>query len=350
MASGPAVARVPVPVDALNQLNEIATHYCESQMFFAGCSLGIFEALTMGPATAAELAQRLGFHEEAGHRLMAGLWQAGLLTREGERFANSGVGIYLTSSAPVPLTPLLAWGKLFYPMWGNLDSAVREYSPRWQQTFGVTQQQTFENLYKNPDELRRFCSLMSAYSIPQGQLLAEAFDFSQCSCVLDVAGGPGGLIIELGKKYQHIRGIVMDLPPVCALADEAIAAAGLSGRFVSRHADLFDGPYPDGADAISLAWVLHDWNDEHCRQILRNCHTALPAGGTLLITESVLNPDRAGTAFATLMSLHMLLLCEPGARERTEAEYAELLGATGFRVEGLVRMAAPRDLLVARKE
>ena len=59
--------------------------------------------------------------------------------------------------------------------------------------------------------------------------------------------------------------------------------------------------------------------------------------------------DRSGTPFGLLMSLHMLVLCEPGARERSEAEYAGLLEETGFRVEKLVRMAAPRDLLVARK-
>ena len=240
-------------------------------------------------------------------------------------------------------------GNIVCPAWGNLDSAVREFSPRWEQTFGASQQETFANLYKDPAALRRFCGLMSAYSIPQGRLLAEAFDFTRSECVLDVAGGPGGLIIEVGKRYEHIRGIVMDLPPVCALADEAIAAAGLAGRFVSRHADLFEGPYPDGADAVCLSWVLHDWDDEHCRQVLRHCHAALPAGGTLLITDSVLNPDRSGTPFATLMSLHMLLVCEPGARERTEMEYSELLESTGFRVERLVRMSAPRDLLVAKK-
>ena len=141
----------------------------------------------------------------------------------------------------------------------------------------------------------------------------------------------------------------MDLPPVCALADEAIAAAGLVDRFVSKAADLFEGPYPAGADAISLSWVLHDWNDEHCRQILRNCHAALPEGGVLLITESVLEPDRSGTLFATLMSLHMLVLCEPGARERTEAEYTALLADTGFRTERLIRLNAPRDLLIAKR-
>ena len=280
---------------------------------------------------------------------MIGLCQLGLLTWDGQKFANSSVARYLTSSAPVPLVDLELWGSMFYPAWGNLDSAVREYSPRWQQTFGASQQETFANVYKDPGALRRFCGLMNAYSIPQGQLLAEMFDFTRHTCVLDVAGGPGGLIIEVGKRHGHIRGIVMDLPPVCEVAGEAIAAAGLGDRFEARFSDLFDGPYPSGADVITLCWILHDWNDDHCRQILKNCHAALPDDGALIIIENVLNPDRSGTAFATLMSLNMLVLCEPGARERTEFEHTELLRETGFRVERLARMS-PRDLLVARKQ
>jgi hypothetical protein len=349
MATGLAAASPLAPVEALNQLNDIATRYCESQMFFAGCSLGIFDELAKGPASCEELAGRLGFHAEAGRRLLTGLCQLGLLQPDGGRFRNSAVAEYLTASSSVLLSPLLVWGKLFYPIWGHLDDAVRECSPRWQQTFGATQQETFANLYKDADALARFCGIMSAYSIPQGQLLAQMFDFSRIGCVLDVAGGPGGLIIEIGKRYSHLRGIVMDLPPVCELADRAIAAAGLNDRFVSRVADLFEGPYPEGADAISLAWVLHDWNDEHCRQILRNCHAALPRGGTLVITESVLNADGSGTSFARLMSLHMLVLCEPGARERTETEYADLLADSGFGIERLLRAGAPRDFLIARK-
>ena len=349
MSSGFAHASAPAPVDALNQINRIVTQYCESQMLFAGCRLGIFEELAKGPASAAELATRLGFHEEAGRRLLVGLCRIGLLTREDDQFANTAVAHYLTSSAPVPLAHLELWGSLFYPAWNNLDSAVRECSPRWQQTFGATQQETFANLYKDPAALRRFCGLMNAYSIPQGRIVADAFDFSASHCVLDVAGGPGGLVIEIGKQHPHLRGIVMDLPPVCEVAGEAIAAAGLEDRFVARHADLFEGPYPSGADVITLSWILHDWNDDHCRQILRNCHAALPPGGVLLLIENVLEPDGSGSPFSTLMSLHMLVLCEPGARERTQSQHADLLRETGFRVERLVRME-PRDLLVARKE
>jgi len=349
LASAPTAQLAPAALDALNYFNGIVTRYCESQIFFTACNLGLFHQLADGPATAEELAPKARVHPDACHRLLAGLHQMGLLNLSEGRFSNTPLSSYVTQAAVVDMEPLSMWGSLFAPIWTHLDDAVRENSPRWQQTFGTSAQDTFANVYKDSAALRRFCGLMSAYSIPQGKLVAEQFDFAPHQCVLDVAGGAGGLIIEIGKRHSHMRGIVMDLPPVCAVADEAIQAAGLAGRYTSQFADLFAGPYPSGADVISLAWVLHDWNDEHCLQILRHCYDALPSGGTLLITESVLDENRSGTPFGVLMSLHMLVLCEPGARERTEHEYRSLLEATGFRMEGLMRLDAPRDLLIARK-
>jgi len=349
MAAAPGIRPAPSALDALNYFNGVVTRYCESQMFFAACNLGVFEQLAAGPATAEELAQKLKVHPDACHRLLVGLAQMGLLHRDADDFSNSDLAHYVSGTTSLPLAPLTAWGNLFYPVWGHLDDAVREYGPRWHQTFGASQEDTFANVYKNPEALRNFCGLMSAYSVPQGTLIAEVFDFSPYHCVLDVAGGVGGLIIEIGKRHAHMNGIVMDLPPVCALADEAIEAAGLTTRYRSEVADLFTGPYPSGGDVISLSWVLHDWNDAHCLQILRHCYNALPSGGALLITESVLADDRSGTPFGVAMSLHMLLLCEPGARERTEDEYRTLLEESGFEMVKVVRLNAPRDLLIARK-
>ena len=123
---------------------------------------------------------------------MIGLERLGLLAREGDRYRNTGLAEHLTSSAPVPLAALLVWGKLFYPMWGNLENAVRENSPRWQETFGSTQQETFSNLYKDPEALRRFCGIMSAYSIPQGSLLGRRLTLRRIDAFLMWRAGPAG--------------------------------------------------------------------------------------------------------------------------------------------------------------
>lgn len=240
-------------------------------------------------------------------------------------------------------------GGAFYRMCEYLPDALREYSPRWQQALGTTAEETFAALYEDPVRLRRFTQLMDSNSILQGQEIATRLDFTPYRCLMDVAGGPGGLSITIGRHYPHLRGVIMDVPPVCQIAVERIAAASLTGRFTAVPADLIQGPYPSGADVITLGWILHDWNDASCKKILRHCFDALPASGTLLVIEKVLHEDYSAPMLTTAIDMYMLAICEPGARERTELEYRALLLETGFHEVQVIRLETTRDVIVAKK-
>jgi 3-hydroxy-5-methyl-1-naphthoate 3-O-methyltransferase len=177
-----------------------------------------------------------------------------------------------------------------------------------------------------------------------------AIDFSTQHCLLDVGGGPGSIAIQIGLRHRHLNGIVMDMAPVCAIAREHIQRNGLADRFTTVSSDLFAGPYPEGADVIVLASILHDWNEPECQLILRKCFEALPRRGLLLVVEKVLNEDFSGARLDDLMQdLHMLLVSRPRARERTETEYGSLLHGAGFGSLEVKRLAAPRDVILARK-
>ncbi len=350
MATTQTIATQITPVQALNRLTKIGLGFIFSQVFLTALDLGVFEELGNGPATREELARKLNIHPEGCRRLLSVLQHLELVKSDGSQYGNSVVGDFLTSKSPYPFRGLSMWGAPFYHMWEFFADALREYSPRWQQALGTTAQETFAALYEDPVRLRRFTELMNAYSILQGQEMARRLDFRPYRRLLDVAGGPGGIAIQIGSAYPHLEGIIMDLPPVCRIAEEHIQAAGLAGRFRAAPADLSEGPYPAGADIITLGYILHDWSDESCRKILGNCFAALPAGGTLLVVEKVLNDDYSGTDFALMADLHMLLVCESGACERTLQQYRSLLEEAGFRSMELVRFESPlRDVMIARK-
>jgi 3-hydroxy-5-methyl-1-naphthoate 3-O-methyltransferase len=343
VAAGPLTS-----AKALNRLMAIAFGFVNSQALLTACDLGVFDALSDGALTADELAARIGLRPVACRRLVMLLVNLKLVERVDDRFRNAELGTYCSSRSPVSLSKVAKINP-FYHMFEFLTPALRDYGPRWEQALGTTPQDAFAALYQDPARLREFAELMNAMSVPQGQIIAEAYDFSVHTCVMDVAGGPGGQSIQIGLKYPHLRGIVTDLDPVCVVAREYIHAAGLDGRFTAVAADLVKGPYPTGADVLLLGHILHDWSDQTCRAILRNCATALSRGGVLLISESVLQPDHSGTHHATLKDLVMLVANEPDARERTEQEFGSLLHEAGFDVARVVRLDAPRDLLVARK-
>jgi hypothetical protein len=90
---------------------------------------------------------------------------------------------------------------------------------------------------------------------------------------------------------------------------------------------------PAGGDAYVLSQILHDWDDERCVAILRQCRRAMPEHGKLLVVELVLPPGDE-LSLGKWLDLHMLVLL--GGRERTAAEYDTLFRAAGFKLERVV--------------
>ena len=96
--------------------------------------------------------------------------------------------------------------------------------------------------------------------------------------------------------------------------------------------DLEAEALPAGGDCYCLRQILHDWNDEHCLQILRNIRQAIRPTGRLLIFERVIQPSPSAV-FNTFFDLQMLALLE--GRERTPHEYEQLLRACGFHLAAI---------------
>jgi hypothetical protein len=100
-----------------------------------------------------------------------------------------------------------------------------------------------------------------------------------------------------------------------------------------------------GADCYVLANVLHDWDDDRAAQILAHCRRAMAAGGRVLIVERLIPDDPAQAVPALLSDLNMLVVT--GGRERTNAEYGELLAAAGLRLGTVTPVALPYGIIEA---
>ena len=77
--------------------------------------------------------------------------------------------------------------------------------------------------------------------------------------------------------------------------------------------------------------IIHNWNDDRSKVILRNCRNALPAGGRFIIIERImpeLPTTDAQDRSCAMSDLNMLR--GPGGCERTEAEYRSLAESAGF--------------------
>merc|ERR1711933_613960 len=103
--------------------------------------------------------------------------------------------------------------------------------------------------------------------------------FNYVRSLVDVGGGTGGELAEILKTYPHIKGINFDLPHVVATATEYDGVSNVGGN-------MFDA-IPN-ADVIFMKWILHDWSDEACVKILKNCRKAIPEEtGRVVLVEIV---------------------------------------------------------------
>jgi hypothetical protein len=189
-----------------------------------------------------------------------------------------------------------------------------------------------------------FDAAMTALSLAEARAVIEAYDFGRFGCIVDVGGGEGHLLKAILLACPGARGILFDQPRVAASAEAVFALAGLAQRCQAVGGDFFQA-VPDAGDAYVMKSVLHDWDDDRAREILRSCRRAIPATATLLAIERVVGPpnqDPSGKFF----DLNMLV--QYGALERTGQEFQELLKDSGFEVVEIVPTRSALSIIVAR--
>lgn len=123
-----------------------------------------------------------------------------------------------------------------------------------------------------------------------------------------------------------LQGTVVDLPHVRDSAVEAAKEAGVADRFTAVAGDFFKEV--PGADLFLLKQILHDWDDESCLTILRNCRSAAKPGARAVVVESVVG-GVGEPSFGALLGMNMVVAAE--GQERGFEQFDALYAATGWR-------------------
>ena len=82
------------------QLMQMTTGYWRSQVLFAACELGVFEAVANGPLSAKEIALRCGTSGGHTERLLNGCVACDLLEKRDGRYLNTRLASSLNSVMP----------------------------------------------------------------------------------------------------------------------------------------------------------------------------------------------------------------------------------------------------------
>ena len=97
-----------------------------------------------------------------------------------------------------------------------------------------------------------------------------------------------------------------------------------------------------------MGMILHDWNLERKKQLIKAAYDALPEGGAFIVIENIIDDARRENAFGLLMSLNMLI--EFGdAFDYTGADFAGWCKEAGFREVDVLPLAGPTSAGIAYK-
>jgi 16S rRNA G1207 methylase RsmC len=185
---------------------------------------------------------------------------------------------------------------------------------------------------------------MSSMTAAANEAIMSAYDFSSFNKIVDVGGGHGGLITSILKQNPQAKGVLYDAGIVVSGAEPRLEAAGVADRCEAVAGDFFK-EVPAGGDAYVMKWIIHDWEDEKAIRILKNCRSQMKPEGRLIIVDCVV-PDNDAPDFSKTFDLNMLVMT--GGKERTAAEFDQLLAAAGFKLLRVIPTDVPTSIVEAQ--
>ena len=317
-----------------------------SKTLLSAIELELFTHLASAPLPSESLREKLGLHPRSARDFFDALVAMGFLLREQDLYRNSPeTDLYLDKAKQTYIGGILemANGRL-YSFWGSLTEALRTGK---QQNESKQGGELFEVLYSDPKRLKSFLNGMTGLSRLSGKAIAARFPWQRYQYFVDVGCAQGAVPLELALAHPHLQGAGFDLPQVEPIFKEYIASHGLSERITFRAGNFMKEPLPP-ADVLVMGHILHDWDLEQKRMLLAKAYQALPAGGALIVHESLIDDARQQNGFGLLMSLNMLIET-PGGFDFSGADCIQWMQDAGFKEAYVEPLGGPNGMVVGIK-
>jgi SAM-dependent methyltransferase len=347
-------ANTPISPDAIFQ---IATGFWASKALMAAVELELFTKLSGGKQmTLKELQQTLEMEERPTDVFASALASLGLLQvtkkKDGERlFANSPVSeIFLDKSKDSYMGDIISmFDKRLYKAWDKLVGSLKSNKPV-NPADGGGAETIFDQAKSKQaiEEIQKFTHAMHGVSIGPAMQLPRIYDFSKHRRMMDIGGGSGVYAIQVVKSNAHITATILDLEPVCQVAEQYIKMHNLQDKINTKPFDFFKEDIPKGYDIAFLSHILHDYNEEKGTALLKKIYNSLADDGVVVISEWLLNDEKTGPAASALMGLNMVVESY-GGKNYSYAEIADMLKQAGFKNTEKRPLAGPAEIVIGYK-
>lgn len=304
-----------------------------ARLTYVAAKLKLSDLLKDGPRTAEQLATATSVQPPALYRVLRALASVGIFEEiKGGRFKLTPLAATLQTGVPGSLQAwtLMINEKYTWDSWEELLHGIKTHEIPFVKAHGMM---PFEYLERHPEDLAVFGESMTSLSGTENPAIASAYPFSKIGTLVDVGGGHGSLLATILRANPKLHGVLFDQASVIARAqqDQHVTAAGINERCTLKAGNFFE-EVPAGGDAYIMKYILHDWNDEQCVNILRNCRAAMNQKGRVLVVDNVIPPGN-DPSWGKLLDIQMLII---GGRERTKKEFAAMFAEAGLKMTRIV--------------
>ncbi|XP_071735779.1 trans-resveratrol di-O-methyltransferase-like [Rutidosis leptorrhynchoides] len=244
------------------------------------------------PMALFELVEALSINKERSHfvyRLMRILVHSGFFVEEEEGYLLAHVSRLLLEEEPLNVRPFLL--AVLDPILMDPCQQLSEWfkNDDVMTPFEATHGRTFWDYAGQEPKLNHLFSeaMVSDAKLVTSIVLKECGQtFKGLRSIVDVGGGTGTVVKAIAEAYPELNCICFDLPHV---VDGLVGSKNL--KYVGGN--MFNA-IPK-ADAVLIKWILHDWNDEECIKILKQCKEAISNkknGGKVIIIDMVVKNNK----------------------------------------------------------
>lgn len=303
------------------RLQNIAQSYGQSAALMAAVEIGLFTAISKGATSFEAIAKALDIHPVNAERLTVMLCAAGLVERrEGSLVNAPDVERFLVQGQPGYMGPWITFTKPQWNEWGRLSEHIRTKNLR---LIGAIGDFTVE-------DAQRYHDATYSIGLGAGRRFVRQVDLSQRSRIMDIGGGSGAYCIAAAKAHAHIRGVVLDLPPVCVVANKFLAENGVADRVVATPCDFTRDPFPADCDVAIMASNLPMYGRDMIQAVVKKAYDALLPGGQMHLIGETTNDDRTGPWGPAYWGLGQAVVDSTGLAH-SESDVIGYFNKAGFR-------------------
>ncbi|CRK57848.1 polyketide synthesis 8-O-methyltransferase [Alloactinosynnema sp. L-07] len=290
-----------------------ASGFMAAKQLFAAAELGVFAAL---PGTSAEVAARAGLPERSTRILADAMVGMGLVSYSDGVYANTEVtSAYLAGGDGLDLRPWLAfWDTMSYPHWQHYTESMRTAKPG--------------PFVLDESNMAAFMGGVQTYNSLHAVQLAEVYDFSPHTNVLDLGGLSTAFLTEAARQVPGLRGSFVTTADFLDMVRGTLPA-DVADRITFAEADPLTDAVPGTYDAVLLEHVIHRFDAEQNRTILRAARGAVEPGATLLVLDFLLDAADGRGLDPVLAGEYLVI---DGTVVYPEDEVRGWLAETGWRV------------------